>query len=616
LVAALRAITVLAVCAASLVLCVWEIVSDSTADFVRANLLERSPRVQLIAAMLLAAVVTASAAAVYARLGSFRAVARLRRMSLILAPLMLAGLIPAILAKDVGQDPLTAGLAITGFTLLLERLLRVSLQAVDEVSGNGTAHQAMRRSRAALVIVVFAALFYAAYMTTFTVFAHLRFRTYNFDLGQYDNVFWNALHGRPLVCSSLTGVFTNWSSFSSHADLGVFFLLPIYAIYPHAETLLGLQSTILGLGAIPLYLFAVRRLPAWSACALAICYLLYPPMHGSNLYDFHFQPVAGTFVLLTIWAVDAKRWVWLTISFILALSCREDISVGIAILGVYLMLARHRVKAGFVMALAATTYFVIIRFVIMPKFGTGWFSDIYKDLYPQPSGPHSYGGVMQTLVTNPAYVFRTLVTGEKLRYFLQITAPLALLPLRRTYLLPALVPGALFTLLTTGYGPTIDIAFQYSGHFTPYVFTAAAVALASYRSAGRAAFRSVLVALAVGTFLSTRVWGAFPPTGSIRGGFYQVSFSRPTAADMQKNRDLRELAAMIPEDAPFAVSEEELPHVSGRLKVLALRDGIGPADYVLFAPTGGGGQYATQALASGEYVEIAARPGLQLLRKK
>jgi len=297
------------------------------------------------------------------------------------------------------------------------------------------------------------------------------------------------------------------------------------------------------------------------------------------------------------------------------LSCREDISIGLAVLGLYLLLVRHRPRAGLALAVSAATYFVVIRFAIMPKFGTGWFSNIYKDLYPQPLGPFSYGGVMQTLITNPAIVFRTLLTADKLKYFLQITAPLAFLPLRRAYLLPALVPGAMLTLLTTGYGPTTDIAFQYSGHFTPYVFAASAVALASYRGARPAVFRSVVAALALSTFLCTRDWGAFPPSGSLKGGFSIISFAVPTAADFRKARDLAQLAAMIPEGASFAVSDNELPHVSGHLNVLTLQDGIG-AEYLLYGIGSRGANVGEQLLASGEYVEVAQRPNLRLLKRK
>ena len=609
----LRAITLLAGCAASLVLFAWQLASDSFGDFARANILEPTSRRFLIVAMLGGAALTGLIAAFYASLGVQRAV-RLHRTALVLSPLVLIGVVPPLFDVAIWPEALTLALAIAVFTLLLERLLRVSLEAMD-VAGPATIAHTRTRRRRALAITILAALFYAGYMGTYTVFAHLRFQTYNFDLGQYDNVFWNWLHGRPLVCTPL-GADKDWSSFSSHADLGIFFLLPIYAIYPHAETLLVLQACILGLGAIPLYLFAVRRIPPWSACALAICYLLYPPMHGSNFYDFHFQPVAGTFVLLVIWAVDAKRWVWLTLSFIFALSCREDISVGLTLLGLYLALARYRSKAGLLMAVVGAAYFVIIRFVIMPSHGTGWFSDIYKDLYPLPSGPNTYGGVMQTLITNPVQVFRTLLTAEKLKYFLQVIAPLAFLPIRRAYLLPALIPGAMFTLLTTGYGPTTDIAFQYSGHFTPYVFSAAAVALGSYRALRPFVFRSAVAALAVGTFLCTRHWGAFPPNHALKGGFAVISFARPSAADFRKRRDLAELAAMIPENASFAASEQELPHVSGRLKVMTLRDGAGGAEYVIYGVGSAGSHIAAQILASGEYTMVAERPGVALLKRK
>ena len=95
-----------------------------------------------------------------------------------------------------------------------------------------------------------------------------------------------------------------------------------------------------------------------------------------------------------------------------------------------------------------------------------------------------------------------------------------------------------------------------------------------------------------------------------------VSFARPTAADWQKMRDLRDLAAMIPENAPFAASEQELPHVSGRLKVMTLRDGAAGADYILYGVTSAGANIATEALARGEYLEIASRPGLSLLKRK
>jgi uncharacterized membrane protein len=341
-------------------------------------------------------------------------------------------------------------------------------------------------------------------------------------------------------------------------------------------------------------------------------------MHGANFYDFHFQPVASAFVLSTIWLVDARRWIWCALTFLVAISCREDISVGLTVLGLYLLLTGHRPVAGAIMAVVAATYFVVMRFYVMVHFGPSWFSEMYKELYPGPDGPHTYGGIITTLMTNPFFVFRSLLTQDKLRYFMLILAPIAFLPLRRPYLWPAVIPGSIFTLLTTAYPPTIDTGFQYSGHFTPYVFAASALALAGYGSdpRGKARLPAAACALAIGTFLCTKQWGAFPPTGSIKGGFIQVGFTRPTEADQQKERDLLELAAMIPAGALYAVSEQELPHVSGSLDVLTLRDGIGPAEYLLYGTGSIGANVGEQALERGEFSEVARRAGLFLLKRK
>jgi uncharacterized membrane protein len=618
LILGLRPIALLALCAASFALFGWQLASDAAGDFLRENALAAASRTQLIALLAGSAVVAGLAGMTYTAFTGVLGVRALRLLSRITAPFTLIGLLPPLLKTNIWPDPLVEVMAIAVFVILFELLFRVSLGAWYELMGVRApplSPTTRRARRICTAIMLAGAAGYGIYASRYTLFQHWRFQTYNYDLGQYDNVFWNALHGRPMVCTPL-GNFENWSSLGGHADLGVFFLLPFYAIYPHAETLLVMQSVLLGLGAIPVYFFAVRRLPPRYACVLAICYLLYPPMHGSNFYDFHLQPVAATFVLFTIWLVDIKRWFWATLTFIVAIACREDISVGLAFIGMYLVFTGYRWRAGAIMAVVAAAYFVVIRFYIMPRHGTGWFSDIYKDLYPRPTGPNTYGGVIQTLATNPTFVFRTLLTSDKLRYFLQIVTPIAFLPLRRPYLLPALAPGALFTLLTTAYGPTTDIAFQYSGHFTPYIFIASALALASSTAQRRPARRAALGALVVGTLLCTKHWGAFPPGGPFKGGFSLVSFAIPTAADFQKRRDLKELATKIPEGAPFAVSEQELPHVSGHLKVLALRDGISGAEYALYGTASAGANFAAEALARGDYVQIAERPGLALIKRK
>jgi uncharacterized membrane protein len=615
-----RAIALLALIGMSLVLFGTQLGGDWVAGFAQKNWLDIVARQHLLNSMIATGASIGAIGVTVTWLGGRNATTTMAILARLLAPLSLLGCLPTLFAAREAWEAWESAIAIACLVVLFEMLARTSIEAYDELLGRTEAVEqpvTRRQRRIGVAIVCAAALFYGLYMSKYTLYAHWRFQTYGYDLGQYDNVFANAFHGRPLRCTPL-GCFKNWSSISGHADLSVFFLLPFYAIYPHAEALLVMQSFILGLGAIPLYFFAVRRIRPSYACALAICYLLFPPMHGANFYDFHMQPIASTFVLLTICFLDARRWFWCALSFIVAITCREDISVGLTMLGLYLLLSGYRPRAGVVMALSGTAYFVVMRFVIMPAFGGSWFQEIYKDLYPQPNGPHSFGGVILTLATNPVYVLKSVFTQDKLRYFLQIVVPVAFLPLRRTYLLPALVPGTLFTLLTTAYSPTTDIGFQYSGHFTPYLFTATALALAAYRSEPGSTIKSRAAALAlvVGTVTCTIFWGAFPVPGKFKGGFSLINFTAPTAANAQKQRDLMDLSAMIPDQASVAVSEEELPHVSGRYDVRTLRDGTGSADYLLYGTSSAGASVAQKALTDGEYLEIATRPGLALLKRK
>src|SRR5262249_37296567 len=149
-------------------------------------------------------------------------------------------------------------------------------------------------------------------------------------------------------------------------------------------------------------------------------------------YDVHFQPFAVTFTLWALDMLDARRPVLFALFFALALGCREDVPIGFAVVGVYLLLVGKHTRSAIVMTIVSVTYFVIIKFAVMPHFGNWYFSDLYKDLYP--AGENTYGGVVKTLLSNPTFVWKTLVTTEKIVLFLLVLVPIAFLPLRRGFL--------------------------------------------------------------------------------------------------------------------------------------------------------------------------------------
>jgi uncharacterized membrane protein len=638
--AALRALALLGAIAASLVLFVYDLSNQVLAEFVKTNRVQLPIRLRLLAAMAAAFALSVAGGAFYGWVWDLR---RLQRVSRRLAPLAALGFLPALCTPDGWPDALTAALAIGAFVLVTERLLRLSFEAaaleVSAITPPGAARAGSADTLSArfsrfttelaripvvarslrwspVAVVTAGAAGYATLMCVYTLWMHYRFQTYGYDLGQLDNVFWSTLHGHPLRDAPL-GLVENWSELRNHADPSTFFFLPFYAIHPGGPALLVLQSCVLGLGAIPLYRFGARHLPKWYAVVIALAYLLYPPLHGLQFYDFHFQPIAATFILFTIDFVDERRYVPCAIAFIVAIGCREDVSIGLTILGIFLTMSGYRPRAGIVMTISAAVYFAAMRLAIMPSFGPSYHNYVYKDL--MPAGVHSIVGVVMTLLSNPGFAFSTLVAGDKLRYALQILVPLAFLPMRRGYLAVSLVHGAMLTLLSTRYAPTIDIGFQYSANFIPYIFTASVIALEAMGGTveGRARRKAALAAVAIGTMLCGVFWGAIPPRKSIKGGFDMIPMTaRPTEADRRKDRDLKELHAMVPPEATLAVSEQEMPHIS-RLNMASLRDTT-DADYILYGVGSGfyGSTNGDRAIATGEFVKIAERPGLILAKRK
>jgi hypothetical protein len=194
-------------------------------------------------------------------------------------------------------------------------------------------------------------------------------------------------------------------------------------------------------------------------------------------------------------------------------------------------------------------------------------------------------------------------------------APVAFLPLRRAHLAFALAPLVLFTVPALGIGST-NITVEYCEHFAPYVFMATSAALGSYWSArtARVAFPAAFAALVAGTLLTTIHWGAFPPRAA-SDSFVRFHWARPTATDIRKESDLAALLAMVPEGATYAVSEPEIAHASHRLGARAIRSGA-ETDYILWAQGSSGAELASNALGRGEYIEVARRPGLTLIKRK
>jgi uncharacterized membrane protein len=624
----LRAALGLLIEGASVALALGQLVIADLATFASGNALAPERRIALLA-ITGAGVALAALAIVWiwrrVPAGADRT-ARFDRAVRLGAPLALAAALPGLFTLPARSETFTVALVLGAFVLAIEPLFRLHFAAYRPRAPTSPAGPAPTRAstgRWACLALGAAVAFYIAYMVFFTLRNHAKFQTFNWDLGQLDNQFFNALHGHPFRCTPLIRE-GNWSELRNHAEFSVYALLPFYALHPAASTLLVLQSALLGSAAIPLYRFAARRLSPGLALLVALAYLAYPPMHGAQMFDFHFQPVSAAFLLAAIDAFDRRRMRLFVVFWVVALGCREDVAIGTMVLGLFLLMSGQRTREGAVIAALSAVYFVVMRFVVMPSVGSWGFAELYKDLVPR--GTEGFPGIVKTMVTNPTYTFRTLLSNDKARYALQILAPLAFLPLRRPWLAVSVVPGAILTLLTTGYGPTIDIGYQYGPDFVPYIFPAAVLALELLgrgqdgEEAGPAHRRAAGATLALASLVATAAWGAIPPRQGYHSSYGTLSFAPPTAQERRRLRALDEAMVAVPRQAILAASDRELPHVSNRIDCWNLAVGFEGADYIIYTkidPITPDREQVARALAAGwralydgPEIGLLARPGL------
>jgi uncharacterized membrane protein len=546
----------------------------------------------------------------------------LRRAGDVILPFSLLFTLPSLFsAYPWSHKPLTFLIGLTACGLLLERLLLRSQRAWPHALAAALREKlvlpAVAQRWAPLAVVLAGSLFYAIYFSHYTILNHQRLNTTAFDLGINVNWSYNALHGHPARSPVLFG--PNGGHFlGNHAIFAMAFWLPIYAINPGAEILLIVQATLAGLGATTLYLFAATQLPRWSAVVVAYAYLFFAPLHGPNFYDFHelLPPLPVHFLLY--WAI-AKRKNWLVALLVPVLwSFREDVAVGLTVLGAFLLITGARPRLGLAIAAASGVWFVLIKFVIMPRYWQSWFASIYKEL--QAPGTGGYGTVVQTILINPLYFLSTLLREEKLIYVLHFFGPLALLPTRRAALLLLAIPGFAFSVLTTGYAPTISIAFQYTCHSIPYVFASSVLMLRllGQQLEGNLRRRAALGAVALGVLAHSYVFGAILQHSSFVGGFSKVEFSL-TPSEQARYESLTRIAALIPKEASVAATDRVVPHIAARLDAYTLNNNAVAADYLVLegeaARSGYSNQHLREVLKTEKYGLITQENDIYLLQR-
>ncbi|BAN02354.1 DUF2079 domain-containing protein [Ilumatobacter coccineus] len=311
---------------------------------------------------------------------------------------------------------------------------------------------------AAQAVLASIVVLYVWYFTQRSLDIHHALGTASYDSALYDQGVWLLSRGEaPFV--TLMGR----NLFGDHTSFVLLLLVPFYWIWPAAGVLFFAQSAAIGAGAIPVFLYGRRRLGSeWLALLAAAGYLVHPAIGWTNLENFHPDAFLGVFVGFAIYAALEHKWRMYLVFVVLALSVKEDASLVLVPLGVWVGVKRSW-KIGLATVLGSVAFMAVAMFVVM----RGLIGVPTRNTWRLPFSREGDGTlraglrIVDTAVTNPTDLVDHLRSDGRPWYLWQMTAPFAWLFLRLPTV--AAISGlVLFTNILSTFWYQYQIEYHYA----------------------------------------------------------------------------------------------------------------------------------------------------------
>jgi uncharacterized membrane protein len=440
--------------------------------------------------------------------------------------------------------------------------------------------------REASEFIVFALIIiYAVLFSYYTILKHSAYRTYAWDLGIFSQALWTTLNeGRFFYHTLELFISESGSFFAVHFSPVLFSVIPFYAICPKPETLLVLQSSVLALGAYPLYLLVKEEFDKNAVIALVfvVAYLLYPPLQGVNWFDFHVQSFFPLFVLSALYFFKKKNWKGYCAFVFLSLMVEEQVAILLIFWGIYVvwisrkefwqaLKLRSLKNSDFLIPILTITvslvWFAVTRWTKMMLFPINpAFSNEYKALASwRILGIQDDPLYMPVhIILNPYKVVEALSFDFPLKflYLVFLFAPLIFLPLRTSaitvsfaWIVPALLSNNSFY---------YRLGYQYPAYIIPFIFYASIQGLKKVsKGEVKMAISLSKMILIVTPLLAVSLSPIFPFPK-----FFDPAYLPPTMTSHEEH--LNEVLKLIPYNASVLTQNNIFPHLSSRSNVYAV----------------------------------------------
>ena len=380
------------------------------------------------------------------------------------------------------------------------------------------------------------------------------------DLAMMDQLVWSTLHGQ-FMHTTLQGIgVDNFLAF--HVEPFMALISPLDLVFPSAALLIVFQVIALGVAAIPIGLWAYKRLDSGFAAVLAAAaFLLQPVISHDNDLLFEQIPLATPFLAWAFYFQLNKRWRWFAACLVLALAVREEVAfIGIA-LGLYGVVVQRQ-RAAWLTVSGCALWAGLTLGAIIPHFNGGhglYWASAYGYLGGDTPATIALGALRR-----PLLVLSHMLAEPRPYFVLSLLVPLGLLPVLGWRVAWLALPTLAYLLLGDGY---YDPNSWYPSPLLPFLAFGAVEGVAALRRWLSPAVTSIYMVTAAA--VSFWLLGAGPGSRVYDPVAYQ-----PTAHTAAALAMLRQ----VPPDAGVSATPQLIAHLSQRFRLNPFPELLIPQD--------------------------------------
>lgn len=242
------------------------------------------------------------------------------------------------------------------------------------------------------------------------------------DVSIFDQAIWH-LSRFQLPASTIREMSNLWGD---HFHPIILLIVPFYWLKSDVRWLFVIQAAVVSAGIFPIFGIAKDKLKSnFAGFCFAFVWLFYIGIQHAIRFGFYPETLAITFLAFAIYFFFKKKIWQYSFFIILALVCKENISLYVAFLGIWILLFTKQRWIGMATIILGLAWFKLIIGFLIPHFaGFPYYYFRYESLGESPSS------ALKTVILHPKYTFKIAFSPEeKIASWLYYFTPFGFLPL-------------------------------------------------------------------------------------------------------------------------------------------------------------------------------------------